>query len=53
MNEDGRYEISLLWRYDHLLLMANKNDGKRRLESTMRKFQKQDLYDNYQRIFNE
>lgn len=38
---------------DHLPLADNKNDAKCRLESTTRKLQKQDLYDNYQRIFDE
>ncbi|XP_018403027.1 PREDICTED: uncharacterized protein LOC108779953 [Cyphomyrmex costatus] len=53
VNEEGRYEISLPWRYDHLPLADNKNDAKRRLESTTRKLQKQGLYDDYQSIFDE
>jgi len=45
VNDEERYEVSLLWKHDHLLLADNKV-AKRRLELMTEKLHKQDLYYN-------
>ncbi|XP_011883884.1 PREDICTED: uncharacterized protein LOC105571027, partial [Vollenhovia emeryi] len=53
VNEEGRYEIQLPWLPSHPALPRNKETAMRRLQSTERKLKADNLYAEYDAVFNE
>ncbi|XP_054279135.1 uncharacterized protein LOC128997520 [Macrosteles quadrilineatus] len=53
INDDGRYEVPLLWREGHPPLPTNVNIAVKRLESTVKKLQEKKTYDVYDAAFKE
>ncbi|GBM89880.1 hypothetical protein AVEN_111828-1 [Araneus ventricosus] len=53
INEDGRYEVSLPWKGDHLPLPSNKEIAIKRLETTTRKLHHENLFTAYDDVFTE
>ncbi|GBM11178.1 hypothetical protein AVEN_207717-1 [Araneus ventricosus] len=53
INEDGRYEVSLPWKGDHLPLPSNKEIAMKRLETSTRKLHHENLFTAYDDVFKE
>ncbi|GBM29544.1 hypothetical protein AVEN_129401-1 [Araneus ventricosus] len=53
INEDGRYEVSLPWKGDHLPLPINKDIAMKRLETSTRKLHHENLFTAYDDVFKE
>lgn len=53
INDEGRYEVLLPWKENHSRLVGNEKAASRRLESTTKKLRDQNLYDVYQKMFDE
>ena len=54
INEEGRYEIALPWKDDHLPLPSNKDLALKRLEITTNKLlQSENLFQDYDKVFRE
>lgn len=51
--EDGRYEVHMPWKENHALLTDNYELCLKRLESTTRKLEKNDLTEKYDDVFTE
>ncbi|CAL8109546.1 unnamed protein product [Orchesella dallaii] len=52
-DEDGRYQVSLPWIDGHPPLPSNKVVAEKRLQSATRKLNVENMYDEYNSIFNE
>ncbi|GBN77178.1 hypothetical protein AVEN_36380-1 [Araneus ventricosus] len=53
LNQDGRYEVSLPWKGDHLPLPSNKEIAMKRLETSTRKLHHENLFTAYDDVFKE
>ncbi|GBN37214.1 hypothetical protein AVEN_67585-1 [Araneus ventricosus] len=53
MNEDGRYEVSLPWKGDHLPLPSNKEIAMKQLETSTRKLHHENLFTAYDGVFKK
>ncbi|GBN41979.1 hypothetical protein AVEN_267698-1 [Araneus ventricosus] len=53
INEDGRYEVSLPWKRDHLPLPSNKEIAMKQLETSTRKLHHENLFTAYDDVFKE
>ena len=53
-SDEGWYETGLLWKHSHDLLPNNKQGSLRRLESLLKKLQKEpDLLDKYDEVIQD
>lgn len=52
IGNDGRYEVSLPWKDNHLLLHDNRDIAKRRIKNVTKNLRKENLFDDYDAIIN-
>lgn len=53
INSESRYEVRLPWLEDHPDLPSNYNIAKKRLDNTVKKLQKEGLFESYDQILKE
>ncbi|XP_035229308.1 uncharacterized protein LOC118201325 [Stegodyphus dumicola] len=53
INDDGRYEVALPWKDDHLPLPTNKDIAIRRLQVSTKKLNSEKLFDTYDDVFKQ
>ncbi|XP_035221501.1 uncharacterized protein LOC118194456 [Stegodyphus dumicola] len=53
VNEEGRFQVSLPWRDNHLPLKDNYDLAVKRLASTVKRLKAEKLYDAYGEVFSE
>ena len=53
INEEGKYEVKLPWIPDHSPISSNKMLAAKRLENTMAKLNKNNIFNEYDKVFRE
>ncbi|XP_059047592.1 uncharacterized protein LOC131843017 [Achroia grisella] len=53
VNDEGRYEVFLPWKVGHNELLNNYDLAYRRLQSVTKKLQSSDIYESYDKVFDE
>ena len=53
MNEEGKYEVKLPWIPNHSLISFNKMLAAKRLQNTIIKLNKNQIFNKYDKVFRE